>query len=322
VPNSKHMNASKILVIVLAILQITSCSESPNQGAKRGSQSQSNDQTPSDDGDLIKQNSTCPKFPMVFLHGFMAGNRVGNFAGVKKHFEAKGCKVLVVEVSPVNSIEFRGQQLADQVKNFMGRDSVSKVNIVAHSQGGLDARYAVSKLGLGTNVASLSMLSTPNHGTPVADVALGLTGDSISQLALGFLLNMMSSVSNSSPGSSNDSRKAIEGLTTTYLKEKFNPTTPDVPGVLYQSWGARSGRGTNDQTKLLLDFSWGLIKVRAGENDGVVPVSSAQWGDYKGTLDADHLDLVGLKLEDAARSKFDHLGFLDTLSAELMAKGY
>lgn len=318
-----------IIAGILAFLAI-SCSDSANQGSRRGGQTDSRDQSPEDDhgsskgqnGDLNPKTLNCPKHALVFLHGFMAGNRIGNFAGVKKHFEAKGCKVLVAEVSPVNSIEFRGQQLAEQIKKFIGNDSSSKVNVIAHSQGGLDARYAISKLGLSTHVASLSMLSTPNYGTPVADVAIGLAGDQISQLAIGFLLNMMSSVSNSSPGSSNDSRKAIESLAASNVKDKFNPATPDVSGVFYQSWAARSGRGTSDQMKLILDFSWGLVQARAGENDGVVPVSSARWGEYRGVVDADHLDLVGVKLEDKARSKFDHLGFLDTLSAELATKGY
>lgn len=319
-----------ILIGVLSV-QANSCSDTSEQRLKRGSQTEARDPTPKEnesdahkdnDGALNTKISICTKYPLVFLHGFMGGNRVGNFAGVKKHFESKGCRVLVAEVSPVNSIEFRGQQLAEQIKKFIGNESTGKVNIIAHSQGGLDARYAISKLDVSVHVASLSMLSTPNYGTPVADLATRLTGDSVSQMALSFLLNMMSSVSNSAPGSSNDSRKAIESLTTSYVRDKFNPLTPDVAGVFYQSWAARSGRGTSDQRKLLLDFSWGVVNALAGENDGVVPVSSARWGEYRGVVDADHLDLVGVKLEDKARSKFDHLQFLDALSEGLVTKGY
>jgi hypothetical protein len=45
--------------------------------------------------------------------------------------------------------------------------------------GGLDARYLISKLGYGTKVASLTTISTPHRGSPLADVALGLTESSI-----------------------------------------------------------------------------------------------------------------------------------------------
>lgn len=264
----------------------------------------------------------CPKYPLVFLHGFMGGNRIGNFAGVTKHFGSKGCKVLVAEVSPVNGIEFRGRQFAEQVSKFIQSTGLSKVNIVAHSQGGLDARYAISSLNLGTSVASLSMLSTPNLGTPVADFALNNASDPISQTLVSALLSMMSSVSNSQSMSSNNAQAAIKSLSTSYLIDTFNPATKDVTGVYYQSWGARSGQGTSDRIKMTLALTQPIITSKAGENDGVVPVSSAKWGEFRGTLDADHLDLVGLKLEDASQSKFDHLKFLDELAKELASKGF
>jgi triacylglycerol lipase len=71
----------------------------------------------------------------------------------------------------------------------------------------------------------------------------------------------------------------------------------------------------------MLALSHGLLKLRSGANDGMVPVTSTKWGQFRGVLDADHLDLVGLKLEDF-KSTFNHLKFLDTLVTELSAKGY
>src|SRR5207249_8887306 len=50
------------------------------------------------------------------------------------------------------------------------------VNIVAHSMGGLDARYAISQLGLGGRVASLITIGTPHLGTPLADAGHALFG--------------------------------------------------------------------------------------------------------------------------------------------------
>ena len=38
-----------------------------------------------------------------------------------------------------------------------------KVNIIAHSKGGLDARYMISKLNMGEYVASLTMISSPHR---------------------------------------------------------------------------------------------------------------------------------------------------------------
>jgi hypothetical protein len=54
-------------------------------------------------------------------------------------------------------------------------------------------------------------------------------------------------------------------------------------------------------------------------NDGVVAVESSIWGTYNGTLDADHLDLIGMQMLDLL-SPFRHSKFLDDLVDELMKK--
>ena len=50
-----------------------------------------------------------------------------------------------------------------------------KVNIIAHSMGGLDARYAIAKLGLADRVASLVTIGTPHLGTPLANLGARLS---------------------------------------------------------------------------------------------------------------------------------------------------
>lgn len=319
------MQARVIIFAIVSGFLITACSDFAQPGKKRqpsggkeiGGESEPDGVDAS--GELF---SGCPKYPLVFLHGFMGGSRLGNFSGVSKHFAAKGCKVLVSEVSSVNGIEFRSRQFADQVFKFLQTSGATKVNVVAHSQGGLDARYAISNLNLAQNVASLSMLSTPNLGTPVADFVLNSASDPLSQTLISVLLNMMSSVSNSQNSSSNNSQVAIRNLSQAYLKDTFNPSTPDAPSVYYQSWGARSGSGTADRIKITFALTTHpFIKSKEGENDGVVSVTSAKWGEFRGVIDADHLDLVGLKLEDSMASKFSHLGFLDELARDLFARG-
>jgi len=263
---------------------------------------------------------TCPKFPVVFLHGLMGGSR-GSFIGVIKHFQSLGCKVLLPEVSPVNSSEFRAAQVVEKIKTFLSDTKAAKVNIVAHSQGGLDARYAISKLGIASSVASLSMLSTPNYGSPIADLALKDTKNSLSKLFLNLAFGSMASVSNTSDGKSNDTTAALKALSADYMKNTFNPNTPDVSGVMYQSWAARTGTGSKDRIKESLILTERYLKKQAGENDGMVPVSSAKWGEFRGVIDADHLDIGGTKMGDSGPDQFDHLKFLDGLLKELRTKG-
>ena len=66
------------------------------------------------------------------------------FRGVREHLEAKGHRVYVSRVSPLAGVRRRAEQFAEQLANI----DAEKVNIIAHSMGGLDARYAISRLGL------------------------------------------------------------------------------------------------------------------------------------------------------------------------------
>lgn len=82
---------------------------------------------------------------------------------------------------------------------------------------------------------------------------------------------------------------AFSQLTQKYMRESFNPRTPDVEGVRYYSYGATM------EPYLFSMFrqSHKIVEFYEGANDGLVSVSSARWGTYKGTLmDVSHLDLI------------------------------
>ena len=49
------------------------------------------------------------------------------------------------------------------------RGDAEPVNVIAHSMGGLDARYMITHLGMAEQVRSLTTVATPHHGTFVAD---------------------------------------------------------------------------------------------------------------------------------------------------------
>lgn len=263
----------------------------------------------------------CPRYPVIFLHGLMGGSHV-SYRGVYQYFGSLGCQVNVPDVDPVNSSEKRGGQLVDIVRSVLTATGSQKVNIIAHSQGGLDARFAISRLGLAPSVASLSMLSTPNRGSPLADLALKDMDNPLSKLFLSSGLGTISDITNANGSSSNDSVAAMQSLSVTYVTQSFNPTVPDIPGVLYQSWAARTGPGTRDTTKVNFKLTQNYLAKKTGDNDGMVPSASAAWGIFRGVLDADHLDLTGTKVGDDEPGQFDHLKFLYSLLSELRAHGY
>lgn len=58
-------------------------------------------------------------------------------------------------------------ELSNKINKILNDTGSEKVNIVAHSKGGLDARYYISNFDA-EKVENLIMIGTPNEGTPAA----------------------------------------------------------------------------------------------------------------------------------------------------------
>jgi len=129
-------------------------------------------------------------YPVVFAHGMMGfdqlvgldyfGNDYGVFVGdpCDKFLETtcnrkidRKQQAFASEVNPFQSSEYRGLQLADEIEGYMATVGAEGVNIVGHSQGGMDARKAAKLLydRKGYQVVkSLISLSSPHRGSSVA----------------------------------------------------------------------------------------------------------------------------------------------------------
>ena len=219
-----------------------------------------------------------PWNPIVLAHGVLGFDalRLGflhpaYFRGVAETLRKAGNEVHVIRVSPVAGIAVRAAQLARQIREI----PAERVNIVAHSMGGLDARYAISALGLGDRVASLTTIGTPHLGTPLADSGVWLTHE---RLGLRQLLELLGV-------------DAFRELTTGFL-EDFNRRVVDLPHVRYASYPARA-RGGARTVHSLLAPGYVLLEREVGDNDGVVPTASQRWGEIMGEIEADHWAQVG-----------------------------
>ena len=60
-------------------------------------------------------------------------------------------------------------ELNQMVEDFKAETDSPKINIVAHSKGGLDARTYLGNNSSNDSVANLVMMGTPNNGSPLAD---------------------------------------------------------------------------------------------------------------------------------------------------------
>src|SRR5262249_40436884 len=91
------------------------------------------------------------------------------FPGIVGLLERSGNRVLVPRLSPTDGIAARAKQLGD----FLDRHSPGEpVHLIAHSMGGLDSRYLISRLGRADRGLSLTTVGTPPRGTSFASYGI------------------------------------------------------------------------------------------------------------------------------------------------------
>lgn len=277
--------------------------------------------------------TVAPKNPIVLCHGLFGFSELQLLPGnllpsieywrdLRPALELHGMEVIIASVPPSASIAHRAEALAELITKQAPNRSV---NLIGHSMGGLDARYLLSKLKPNTfKPLSLTTIATPHHGSPVADYIL----DSIPPEQLPKLYAAVNAL-----GLETD---AFAQLTTSYLRDVFNPSVLDVPGVGYYSYGARF----DGPPRLYSWFrwSWGVIEklekelgIKSRGNDGLVSVESAKWGTYEGTLvGVSHLEVVNWynRLEGVVgglvgrKKAFDGVAFYCAVGEKLAKRGY
>jgi triacylglycerol lipase len=209
------------------------------------------------------------------------------FRDVQAHLEQQSHKVLPPLVPPLGHCEDRAKILADNIAGKFGNDPV---HIIAHSMGGLDSRMMIGRnfrdLGHPGRILSLTTLSTPHRGSPVADLVAGGGPDGLRAKFLDMV------------GRLGVDTGALRDLTS----EAARTTIPDVaathPHIRIRSYAA-SGRMPGRQTCAVLKPTYDYVKAKTGEdNDGVVTVSSAKYGEFQEPAwPCDHIQEMGYDLD-------------------------
>ncbi len=249
-----------------------------------------------------------PRFPVVFCHGMLAFSMLkmsipedsNCFSPMRDMLRERGFRVLFPQVSPTSGVAERAAQLLEQIMSWTDEP----VNIVAHSMGGLDARYLIAHLDMAPNVRTLTTISTPHRGTYLAEWFLDNFHKRVPLL-----------LALESFGVNVDGFRACRPSACS----AFNATTPDHPDVRYFSYGASV---PISRVSPILRRAWNILRVAEGENDGMVSTASAHWGHYLGTINADHFaqtpDLVFVRPGE----DFDVLGFYTRLLEDLARRGF
>ena len=208
------------------------------------------------------------------------------FKGIRTMLKQKGYIVYHSNVAWAAGVEKRADDLKENLLKILKETQAEKINIIAHSMGGLDARHMMfndrSDGEIHQRVASLTTISTPHEGSPFADWGL----DNLTLLhsliqKLGVDLSALKDLRTDTCKTFNEHQdvKEFEMACKDTIKFRTYAGKQDF-------WGIFSG----------LKIPFGIIRKTENENDGMVSVRSARWRDeyFKGTLDnTDHLNELG-----------------------------
>jgi len=108
--------------------------------------------------------------PLILVHG-MAGDPT-NFYALRAYFAAMGRRrVYAIDLADAVDVEAMAIQLRsflEEVISVNGLGAEAKVDLIAHSQGGIASRIALEEPTFAARIATLVTLGTPHAGTYVA----------------------------------------------------------------------------------------------------------------------------------------------------------
>jgi pimeloyl-ACP methyl ester carboxylesterase len=193
--------------------------------------------------------------PILFIHGinttsetwWIENNELSEMA------YSAGYETAFIDLSGIDDMWTNGLLLAEKLREVYNYFK-KKVVIVAHSKGGIDAQTAVVYHGAAECVKRVITLSTPHHGSELADLAYSKWAEWLTETL----------------GSKSD---AVFSLQKAYMEAYRQRTDEHMESgeIPFYTFGGTGWGGMNSEL-----FWGGLYLRRFGANDGAVTVKSSQ----------------------------------------------
>lgn len=260
------------------------------------------------------------KYPLLLVHGvFFRDYRYLNYWGrIPKELEENGAVIFYGNHQSAASVVESAKELSARIRQIVEETGCEKVNIIAHSKGGLDCRYAVSMLGMNSYVASLTTINTPHRGCEFADYLLSKIPQGQQDKVAGAYNGALRRFGDTNP----DFLAAVYDLTASVCGH-MNEMVQDMPDVYYQSVGSKLNKAFSG--RFPLNFTYRLVHYFDGKNDGLVGEKSFPWGENyhfltaKGRRGISHGDMIDLNRENF--EGFDVREFYVELVHDLQGRG-
>lgn len=277
----------------------------------------------------MTKNFNCKtKYPLFFIHGMGFRDRkiCGYWGRIPKILRKHGAEIFFGFQDANGSIEDNCKILKKSLLKFIKETEAEKVNIIAHSKGGIEARYLISTMRLGKYIASVTTLSTPHNGSVSMDKLMRLPKVLLRAGSEAFDV-LMKIFGDGNP----QTYRCLEQLTTRFMAD-FNRKNPDDKNIYYRSYAFKMKNPFSD---IIMTIPCIAVMFMDGESDGMLTPKEVAWGDFKGVYTGtsnrgiSHPDEVDLRRMKFSRKNphnkneiSDILAFYVKIVSELKGMGY
>lgn len=217
------------------------------------------------------------RYPILLVHGmgFRDGGIINYWGRIPKIFTDDGNAVYYGCQDSNGTIEDNAQALKRRIRRMLRETGAEKINVIAHSKGGMDMRYAICQLGMARYVASLTTINTPHNGSKSIDKVLKLPKPLV-RFAGGCSDVCLSLQGDKKP----NAYKVFLSFSTEYAR-RFNEDNPDDPSIYYQSYACVMRNSASD---LVMCIPHAIVNAIEGENDGLLTPEGVKHGDFRGIV--------------------------------------
>lgn len=255
------------------------------------------------------------KYPIILVHGIMLKDlwHFKAFGKIEGVLRAEGHSVYTANHDGLGSIENNAEQLRQYINSVLSKTGAEKVNIIAHSKGGLDTLYMIDRLGMADSVASVSFLCTPHRGSVIASKLYAMPR--IVRGALAALLNFWYRIfGDKKPDALTVCRQLV-------LNPDGTLEVGEHEGIFMQSYSTVLERSRDDFLMgIPLRFS---RRYESLPSDGMVSVESSKFKNYRGNCtdsSISHSEIVDFLTKKSKRETV--YSFYRTLARELENEGF
>lgn len=239
------------------------------------------------------------KYPLFLVHGvFFRDYKYFNYWGrIPEELEQNGGVIYYGNHQSASSVEDSSKELFNRIKNIIEETGCEKVNVIAHSKGGIDSKYLLTYPEIEKYVASITTINTPHEGCTFVDYLFSKIPDK--------LLNKIAEKYNKTlklMGDTNpDFIVAVNELTTKSCQELNNKITLNS-NIFCQSIGSKLNKPIRG--RFPLNYSSIFVKHFDGVNDGLVGEKSFKWGEKYLLIEStdkrgiSHGDIIDLNREN------------------------